>query len=87
MRTCRLLNKIIIQDGMTHRGALKVHKIITNLEIYTDKVDEGDIITLQTMCKDKSSRASEIHTYISILVVLQAIISLIPMRKSPPVSR
>jgi hypothetical protein len=30
---------------VTYYGALKVHEVITNLEIYADKVNEGDIIT------------------------------------------
>jgi hypothetical protein len=30
---------------MTYYRALKVHKVIANLEVYADKVDERDVIT------------------------------------------
>ena len=33
------------EERGTYYGALEVHEIITNLEIYADKVDKGEIIT------------------------------------------
>jgi hypothetical protein len=59
---------------------LEVHEIIADLEIYAD---EGDITTVQASQQGQEDRKT---TYTSMLVVVQAIINSIPMRRSPPIS-
>jgi hypothetical protein len=34
-------------DSRTHHGALEVHEIIAELEIYANEVEEGDITIVQ----------------------------------------
>lgn len=34
------------RNDTTYQRALKVHKVVTNLKVYSDKVDKGDVITL-----------------------------------------
>lgn len=44
-----VVSLFIVTSKDPYYGALKVHEIITNLEIYTDKVDKGDIVTDRMM--------------------------------------
>ena len=70
----------------TYFCALKVHVVIADLEVYSEEVYQRDIIA-EGPASQWHSTQRNISPYTPVFVVPQAIISLIPILKRPPVSR
>lgn len=72
---------------MTHFCTVEVHEVVADLEIYSNEIYEGDIITTKTnIIKIPRSQEFGSKSYTSTFVVAHAIINLIPIRSKPPVS-
>ena len=81
-----VLVTILIHNNETHFFALQIHQIVSDLEKHANQVDKGYIVSewpSVSLATRKAWRKSDV----SIFVVEQAIMSLIPIRRSPPVSR
>lgn len=73
----------------SYLGALQIHVIISDLEIYPDHVYERNIVSGKREGDQVSRMGSGGNfeeMYILVFVVEQAIMSLIPIRRRPPVS-
>lgn len=73
------------QLGRTYLRTLKIHVVIANLKVYSKEIDQGDVIAIRPARRCPVGR--EITAYMSVFVVPQAIMSFIPILKSPPVSK
>ena len=70
----------------TYIRAHQVHVVVPNLEEYSNKVDERNIITMLILFVSRWLISDDIAAYISVFVDAHAIINRIAMRKRPPVS-
>ena len=65
--------------------ALKVHVIVSNLEVHTEKIDERYIIAVKILSWSPRHRKPSI-SYTSVFSVAHAIMSFTATRNKPPVS-
>lgn len=65
---------------------LKIHVVVTNLEVHSEEVHQRDVIAAGSAVGSVQPEGRKFHPHMSVFVVPQAIISLIPILKRPPVS-
>jgi hypothetical protein len=70
----------------THLVALKIHKIVADLEKYPNQIHESYIVAKVGKVVDERCNKKRVNAHTSTFVVEQAIMSLIPIRRRPPVS-
>ena len=79
-------NSLWVKAGHGYLCALKIHEVIPDLEENTDEVDEGDIVSTRRRLSRTCMNSEDGEAYVSMFSEEHAIMSLIPMRKRPPVS-
>jgi hypothetical protein len=70
----------------TNLTALKIHVIITYLEMNPNEVRQGDVVTSWSFSQFRKHLWGTCETYTFVFVVAHAIISLTAILRRPPVS-